>query len=414
VIEGQREITIVGAGIVGVCCGRWLQRDGHRVRVVDAVPPGHGCSWGNAGTIAADTVVPVATPKTLKAIPRMLADPLGPLAVRWGYLPRMAPWFIRFLLNTRPSRVRANSAALAALCAEAMAGYEPLLRDRAAGEFLRDTGWVTAFETRKGLEGARWEVEEKMRHGVRAEWLDAGALREHVPPLAEHVVGGVRFPDTWMVSDPGEFVAALAADVSADGGSVEEARVERLRLRGDRVRLETAGGAIEADHVVVATGAHTRALARTLGDDFPLDTERGYHAMLPDPGIELPMPVMSGEHKFVATPMRGGLRFAGTAELAGLERPPDPRRARILIDRGRHLYPGVRTDGWTDWMGFRPTLPDSLPVIGRSPRHAAVTYAFGHQHLGLTLGGITGRLVADELAGREPEIDLYPLRANRF
>ena len=410
----QREIAVIGAGIVGVCCARWLQRDGHRVRLLDEQPPGHGCSWGNAGTIATDTVVPVATPHTLLALPRMLLDPTGPLAVRWSYLPRMAPWFLRFLLNARPARVRASTAVLAALCAEAVPGYEPLTAGRPAGERMAYTGWVTAFETARALDGARWEVETKQRHGVPAEWLDAAALRERVPQLSPRVAGGVWFPDTWMVDDPGDFTARIAADVEADGGRLDRVRVTGLAAHGERVRVETADGALDADHAVVATGAHTRALARALGEDFPLDTERGYHAMLPDPGLAPPMPVMSGEHKFVTTPMAGGLRLAGTAELAGLERPADPRRARMIVERGSRLFPGLRTASWTDWMGFRPTLPDSLPVIGRSARTRAVSYAFGHQHLGLTLAGVTGRLVADDLAGREPPVDLRPLRPDRF
>jgi D-amino-acid dehydrogenase len=410
----SRDIVIIGAGVVGVACARWLQRDGHRVLLLDEQPPGHGCSWGNAGTMAADTVLPVATPRTLLALPRMLADPTGPLAVRWSYLPRMAPWFARFLWNARPGRVRANAAALASLCAQAIAGYEPITQGRPAGERLAYTGWVSAFEKRKALEGARWEVEQKQRFGVPAEWLDAAGLRERVPQLAEHVVGGVWFPDTWMVTDPADFVTRLATDAVDDGGRIEQVRVERIVATGDGVRIETRDGARTADHAVVATGAHTRPLARSLGDDFPLDTERGYHAMLPNPGIRPPMPVMAGDHKFVTTPMEGGVRLAGTAELAGLERPPDRRRAEILVERAQRLFPGLRADGWTDWMGFRPTLPDSLPVVGRSPRTPAVTYAFGHQHLGLTLAGITGRLVADDLAGREPPLDPSPLRPDRF
>lgn len=410
----QREIVIVGAGIVGVCCARWLQRDGHRVRLLDSGPPGHGCSWGNAGMIPADQILPVATPATLRALPRMLADPTGPLAVRWGYLPRMGPWFLRFLLNTRPARVRANTAVLAALCGEAIAGYEPLVDGRPAAELMAHTGWVTAFETHRGLAAVRAEVEAKRRYGIDAEILDGDGLRARVPELGAHVVGGVWYRDAWMVADPGDFTARLAADVTADGGRIEQARVTALASAGERVRVRTGDGDVEADHAIVAAGAHSRRLARTLGDDFPLDTERGYHAMLPDPGLVPSVPVMAGDHKFVTTPMVHGLRLAGTAELAGLERPPDPRRARILVERAARLFPGLRTAGWTDWMGFRPTLPDSLPVIGRSPRSRAVTYACGHQHLGLTLAGITGRLVADDLAGREPGIDLWPLRMERF
>jgi D-amino-acid dehydrogenase len=409
-----REIVVVGAGVIGVCCARWLQRDGHRVRLIDAEPPGRGCSWGNAGMIEVDSVIPLATPRLLWSLPRMLADPLGPLVVRWSYLPRMLPWLTRFLLNARPARFRANMHALADLCGQAKDGYRPLIEGRPAGECIRESGWVTAYETARAFDAARWDLEQKERFGVRAQWLGAGRLRERVPQLTEHVVGGLEFPDAWMVTDPGEFVARLAADVEADGGRIDQARVTALRATDTGVRIETDAGSVDAEHCVVATGAHTRALARSLGDDFPLDTERGYHAMLPSLEGGPPLPVFSGEYKFVTTPMTGGIRLAGTAELAGLERAPDPRRVRILVERGARLFPALQTTGYTEWMGFRPTLPDSLPVIGRSPRCAAVTYAFGHQHLGLTLGGITGRLVADEFAGRAAPIDTAPTRPTRF
>jgi len=409
-----RRIAVIGAGIVGICCARWLQADGHVVTVIDPQLPGQGCSWGLAGVIAVDNVVPLANPHTLRGVPRMLTDPTGPLALRWPYLPRLMPWLLRFLLSARPARVRAGSAALAALCAEAVEGYRPLIEGRPAGDLLRATGWVTAFETQAAFDGYRWELDQRMRHGVRAEVHDGAGIRARVPELAPHVVGGVEYPDAWTCLDPGTFVSRLADDVLAAAGRREEERVVALKSERAGVSVRTADGSEHYDHVVVATGAHTRALARTLGDDFPLDTERGYHVMLPDAGLAPGMPVMSGEYKFVTTAMQGGLRVAGTSELAGLQRPPDPARWRILLEHAPNLFPGLRTGGHTHWMGFRPTLPDSLPVIGRSPRARAVTYAFGHQHVGLTLGGITGRLVADDIAGRTPEVDLHALRPDRF
>lgn len=410
-----RRVAVVGAGVIGVCCARWLQRDGHAVDVFDPLGPGQGCSYGNAGVLAVDSVVPIATPGVLRALPRMLADPTGPLALRWGYLPRMLPWLLRFAWNARPARVQAGTIALAALCGRALADFRRLLEGRPAAELLLASGWLTAFESRRGLEGARRELEQRLAHGVRGEWLDGPALRERVPQLAGHVVGGIAFPDCWTCLDPADFVVRLAADIRADGGSIEPLHVTALQPVAGGVEVRTIGGSRRYDHVVVAAGAHSRTLARTVGDDFPLDTERGYHVTLPATADEgPPLPVMAGEHKFVTTSMRAGVRLAGTTELAGLARAPDPRRYTALRERARRLFPVLDTAGGTEWMGFRPTLPDSLPVIGRSPRARAVTYAFGHQHLGLTLAGVTGRLVADDLAGREPVIDPRPLRADRF
>ncbi len=327
----------------------------------------------------------------------------------------MLPWLLRFAWNARPAVVERGAAVLGGLCAATLPAWRSIVDGRAAGSLLRPGGWVTAFETRRAMEGARVDVERRVRHGVRAEWLDGPGLRARVPGLGDQVVGGVHFEQAWVCSDPGAFLAALADDVEADGGEFARMRVSGLWPGEDGVEIGVEGGdrVDRCDRAVVAAGARSRALARTLGDDFPLDTERGYHVMLPGQAGPA-LPVMSGEHKFVTAAIGDGVRLAGTSELGGLELPPDPRRFAMLRRRAAGLFPGLDTAGGSEWMGFRPTLPDSLPVIGPSPRAPAVWYAVGHQHLGLTLAGITARLVADGLAGREPPLDPRPLRADRF
>lgn len=409
-----REITVIGAGAVGIGCARMLQLDGHRVRVLDPEPPGSACSFGNAGIFATDSVLPLATPATLAAVPAMLLRGDAPVSLRWRYLPKLLPWLLRFVGEARPARVAANAVALTALCRAADAGTRELIQGSTASDLVRETGWISAYETTGGFAGARAEAAERERRGVTCRVLDAAATRALVPELGEHIVGATHSPDCWMCTDPAGFVRTLADDVVAAGGTLGRVRVRGLRPGAAGVQLDTDGGREEAEHVVVAAGIASSALAGGLGERFPLDTERGYHVMVARAGISPAMPVMAGEHKFVTTPMAGGLRLAGLTELGGTRLPPTPRRIRSLLEHGRRLFPSLQTPDWSEWMGFRPTLPDSLPVIGRSPAEPRVTYAFGHQHLGLTLAGLTGRLVADDLADREPPVDMAPMRPDRW
>jgi len=409
-----RDIVVIGAGVVGISCARWLQRDGHRVRVLDPQSPGQGCSFGNAGVFAVDSFIPVATPQTLKSVPGMLLSPASPLRLCWRDLPRLTPWLMRFALQTRRTRVRAATETLAGLCAGAMDGYRVITEARPAADLMRHTGWATVFERAATAASARQAMEERERHGWQVRWLEGAELHARIPGVRRDAAAAAEMPDIWMCADPAGFVERLADDLRADGGAIEAERVESLRPNDSGVRVETPAGAIQADHVVVAAGVESERLAVGLGDRLGLAAERGYHAMLASGEGGPPMPIMSGEHKFVTTPMARGVRMAGTSEFARADRPADPRRVDVLLERGRHLFPGLRTGEYTSWLGSRSTTPDSVPVIGRSATTSAVTYACGHQHLGLTLAGVTGRLVADDLAGRDPGIDMQPLRPNRF
>ncbi len=410
----SRDITVIGAGIVGIACARSLQRDGHRVQVLDPQPPGQGCSWGNAGVFATDSVIPLATPATLRAVPPMLFSREAPLTLRWSYVPWLLPWLARFVANARPRRVEAITRALTALCAAADDATARLVAGGRAGELIHRTGWLTIFETERGLAAGRAEAAERNRRGVNCEVLSADEVRSWLPEVTERIVGGLRSPDCAMCTNPGGFVERLADAFCAAGGDLEAVRARRLRPRSDEVRIETDDGVRATEHVVIATGIEAKGLAADVGDHFPLDTERGYHLMAPEAGIRPALPVMAGEHKFVTTPMALGLRLAGLTELGGTRLPPNPERFRSMLRHARRLFPTLAASEWSEWMGFRSTLPDSLPVIGRSPRQPNVSYAFGHQHLGLTLAGLTGQLIADEIAGRDPVVDMHPVRPGRW
>ncbi len=412
---GARHAVVVGAGAVGIATALYLRREGFAVTVLDPQAPGEGASLGNAGILATGSVIPVGTPEVLKRLPRMMLDPLAPVAVRWRYLPRLTPWFLRFLMASRPGRVEEISRALAALLAHTHDAYRPLIEEAGAGDLLRPSGMLHVYENEAAYRAGEEGRALRARRGVPYDDLGRDELRQLVPALAPEVAHGIFLRDPVMTVDPLALVQALAASLEAKGGVIRRERVTGFTDAGGRpagVTTETASHA--ADLIVIAAGAFSRPLAKALGSAVPLDTERGYHVMLPDPGIELRLPVQCAEGAFVLTPMAKGLRLAGTDELAGLEAPPNWDRARVLVERARRLFPGLRTEGLEPWMGFRPSLPDSLPVLGRAPGHDNVYFAFGHGHLGLTMAAASGRIIAELASGRDPGIDLAPYRAERF
>jgi D-amino-acid dehydrogenase len=410
-----RHFAVIGAGIVGISCALYLQRDGHRVTVIDYRGPGEGTSQGNAAVLAGASVEPVAMPGILGRVPGMLMDPLGPLAIRWGYLPRLAPWLLRFVAASRPARVEQISIALRALTSRCLPAFKPLVEQAGIADMIRDTGWLAVYKSEASFAEAKGELELQRRRGVLFDVLSRDQIRQMEPSLAPIFERAVYYPENWMTVNNFRLVQRLAADFVARGGELQRATVRDVELgSAGPAAVVTDAGRQPVDAVVVAAGAWSRDLTRRLGHVVPLDTERGYHVMLPDPGVMPRLPVQIGDYGFVATPLEHGLRLAGTVELGGLAAPPNWRRAEILLARGREIFPGLREAGQARWMGFRPSLPDSLPVISASPSARNVYFGFGHGHLGLTLGPLTGRLIADLAAGRDPGFDMAPYRVDRW
>jgi D-amino-acid dehydrogenase len=410
-----KHIAVIGAGIVGVCSALYLQRAGFRVTLIDRDGAGEGASFGNGAIIGDEAVTPVAMPGLLWKVPGMLADPLGPLAIRWSYLPRLVPWLMRFAAASRARRVEEISVSLAALMNGCLDAYTPLLEQADATGMIRRTGWVCVYETEAGFRDNALGLELQRRRGVRFEVLEAEALRQLEPALAPIFAKAVLYPDVGHSVNSHRMVQVLAAAVRANGGAVRRAEVTGFDIgpQGPRAVL-TYAGPVQCDAVLIAAGAWSKRLAAQLGAPVPLETERGYHVQFPEPGVTPRLPVYSTERAFVATPLEMGLRIAGTVELGGLRAPPNWERAEVLAKHAGRWFPGLRTGGKTRWMGFRPSMPDSLPVIGRSPRFSNVFLAFGHGHCGMILGARTGALVADLVAGRDPGIDMTPYRPDRF
>lgn len=411
-----RKITVVGAGIVGTATASYLQRDGHEVTLVDMQPPGEYTSFGNAGILSPGSCVPLATPGIAWNVPGYLADPMGPLAVRWGYLPAAMPWFLRFLAASRPQRVEKIADALRALLRQTFDAYEPLVRHAGVEDLVRRTGYIVVYEHRKAYEGDATAWRLRRERGVVVEEIDDRAIHDKVPQLGGRYDVGLWLPEQGYVANPERLTKSLAAQFQRDGGRFLQHRVLDIALRDGKVSgLATDDGhTLPVDLVVLSAGVHTRALAAKLGDRVPLEAERGYHVTFTRPGIALPMPVFAPEHKFFVTPMEMGLRIAGQSEFAGIEPDPDYRRADILARHARRMFPTLDSAEATQWMGRRPSLPDSLPIIGPASRVANAYYAFGHGHTGLCGGAPTGRIIADLIAGRRPSIDVAPYSVSRF
>ena len=414
-----RKIAVIGAGMVGVCAASFLQRDGHAVTLIDPLGPGEGTSFGNAGGLNAASIVPMSMPGMIRNVPAWLSDPLGPLAIRWSYLPSLAPWLIRFLRAGRADRVEGQVRALRDLLGSCVDHLAPLVKSAQAEDLIHRRGGLFVYRSTEARAKDAAGFEIRRRHGIVCEELDADALRQLEPALSRDYVCGVLIHENAHTSNPHRLVTSLAEAFQRAGGTILRARATGFALDGATLRaVATDTGEVAADAAVVAAGIDSRALAARLGDRVPLETERGYHLMIRDPEATTRICVADGERKIVATPMETGLRLAGTVELAGVDAPPNWERARIMLDLGRRMLPALSAsyapDRLSMWMGHRPSLPDSLPVIGPSRRSPAVLYAFGHGHVGMAASPMTGRVIADLVAGRKPAIDVAPFRADRF
>jgi D-amino-acid dehydrogenase len=415
----KKKIAVIGAGMVGACVARYLQRDGHDVVMIDPLDPGEGASFGNAGCFNPSSLVPIAGPDTFKQVPKYLMDPLGPLSIRWSYLPQLAPWLIRYGLAGTPEKIKQQAQALGTLISPCFDALMPLVDDAGAQDLVKREGILIVYRSKESVvaDARGWAL--RRENGIVWQEFDQAQLRAFDPNLTPDAKFGKYVPHNGHTVNPSELVKAIVDHVVRSGGRLLKAEAKGFTFDGDRlVAIETTAGRVEADTVVLATGAHSKSLAASVGDKVPLETERGYHVMIRTPAIMPRVPTTDSENKFVVTPMQLGVRLAGTVELAGLQAAPNWKRAEILVKRIGSLFPALGKDysrnEMTWWMGHRPSLPDSLPVLGRSKRSADVVYAFGHQHIGMTAAPYTGVVISDLIAGRPLPIDLTPFRADRF
>ena len=415
-------IVVIGAGIVGMASALELLRDGHAVTIIEPGAPGgeQAASYGNGTLLNPSSVIPVSSPGLWKKIPGYLRDPLGPVAIRWRYLPNLLPWLRRFIqAGSTVAKVAATARALAPLLANAPALHRALAEEAGVGDLIQRNGVLFPFPSRADFaaEATSWRI--RADNGTKWIELSAEELRQREPGLDRRYTFAVLVEENGQCVDPCAFVAALAAVAVERGAVWRRDTATGLRVAAGRLRaVRTISGEIAADRAVIAAGAHSRDLAAQAGDRVTLETERGYHVLIkhPESGPRIPMMPSDGKMAHAMTPQ--GLRIAGQVELAGLEAAPNWRRAEILRDFALQTWPDLPRDLPAEriqfWMGHRPSTPDGLPCIGLATGCADVVHAFGHGHVGLTAGPMTGKLVADLIAGRPPRVDVAPFSARRF
>lgn len=404
-----RNVAVVGAGIVGVCCAHFLQRDGHRVTVFDPNDPGSGTSFGNAGLISQSSVMPSATPGLVKRIPKMLMDPTSPLVLQWRYVPRLLPWLAGFLANSSPARVERNCLSTAQLFRHVMDAYDTVIREVGCGDLIQATGSLKLFESEASFQASAFERAMMDRCDCRYDVLGSDEIRQLEPNLAPIFERAQFIPDSRNILNPARLVETIAASVRSRGGIFEREHVRTVEFdSAAKPVVVTDLGRHSVDLVIVAAGARSGALAKRLGAKVVLDAERGYHVMLPRPERSIGRYLQFAESRISLSPKEGGLRMTSIVELASVDAPPDYRRIRRLMAEAARVLPGLRAEEQSVWQGARPSLPDNVPVLARSPRHDSVYFAFGHSHLGMTMGPVSGRIMADLVAGRDPGLDMAP------
>ena len=412
--QTHTNVAVIGAGIIGTTIAERLQHEGQAVTLIDRQAPGEGCSKGNAGHFASDIILPMANFNTLLKVPKLLLNPEGPLTIRKAYFWQLLPWLIRFGIAALPHKSKASISALKSLNRPSIARFEQLLKRTRLQHLMTQRGALTVYRSQSAAKENLRHAQFLRQHEVDVAILNAAEVQALEPALTEDIQGGLYFRNTAHSMDPHRLVTELAQHFLNQQGQFIQAELKQLRSHGEQVELLLDKQTIVADQVVIAAGAWSHLLAKQLGHRVPLEAERGYHLMLPKPQVSLTRPLTSFEDAFVMTPMEKGLRLAGTAEFAGLEAEPNYQRAQILLSHAKKLINGIDSQGATQWMGCRPSLPDSLPVIDRSRQMKQVCFAFGHQHLGLTQAAVTADLICEMVLQRPFSQDMRAFSIERF
>ena len=407
----QRHAVIIGQGVVGCAVAIEAMRAGMRVTMLDPGTPGgdHAASYGNSGWLSSHSVLPPALPGAWRKVPGWLADPLGPLAVRWRHLPRALPWLLRYLVSGwTEERVQRTAAALRLLLREAPSLHRQLAAEAGVPDLIEQRGLLHVYRSRAEFESEALGWRVRSRCGVRWEEWDAATLREREPDLNPRYTFAVFVAEAGSCRDPGAYAAALARHAVSLGASVVRARAEGFRVEDGRLRaVATQDAEIPCDAAALCAGARSAALAASVGSAVPLESERGYHVQIRGATRGPRTPMMAADGKLIAHWMNGRLRGGGQVEIAGLAAPADWRRADILHAHLRTMFDGLPATAEAPeverWLGHRPSTPDGLPCIGPAAATRDVVLAFGHGHVGLTGSARTGRWAAGWLSGARPE-----------
>ena len=413
--HNDADILVIGAGIIGVTCALALQSEGLRVRLLDRSGIAAEASRGNAGAFAFTDIEPLATPGILRKAPRWLIDPLGPLSLPIGYALKMAPWLLRFWRSSWRDRFEAATRAQSALMHLSQSALDALIEDTDAEDLFQRDGQMQLYAGAAQFEASRPGWELKQRHGIDVRLLDHADDIAAIQPGLDARFTHAGYTPAWMnVCNPVTWATHLAKAFENAGGSIESYDVTDVDVQDGRVRVRSGAQTRVSDRAVIAGGAWSGRLSRQLGDRLPLDTERGYNTTLPPGAFDVRTHISFPNDGFVVSRIDGGVRVGGAVEFGGLDRPPNYRRADILLDKASRYLTGLRTERGQRWMGFRPSMPDSLPVIGPARCSDRVIYCFGHGHLGLTQSSGSAQLVKAMITGSALPIDPSPYSPRRF
>jgi len=410
----QDAVAVIGAGIVGLCTAYALRQAGQPVTLYDPNPPASQCSAGNAGALSSRSVAPLAMPGVLRGAFSMLLDATSPLHIPFDYWIKAMPWLARFVAAARPGRVRDIANALDYLLAGAVDAHARLAAELGCPELVRRTGQLHLYPNARARAQDRSSWELKQAHGLRLQQVDRGAIIDLEPAVGPAYTAGVYLPDEGWMAEPLRYGRALAARLADLQAGFVPARITGMQRTPQGWVLSDGRHSWRAARVVVCAGAWSGPLLAAQGYRVPLESQRGYHLHLPEPNIAPGRVVVLADRKVFVTPMESGLRMAGTVEFGGLQKPPNVRRAMMLARHVQVGLPQLRIDAPRVWLGHRPCLPDSLPVLGPVPGRDGLWCAFGHGHLGLTASANTGRLLARALTGDLPAAALAPYSIARF
>ncbi len=414
--QQQPHCIVIGAGIVGSSCAWHLQRRGAKVTLIDSELPGQVTSFGNAGCISPSSIYPFSYPGAIKQVPGWLLDPLGPMKIRWGDLPGLLPFFWRFWREGTAQQVQAISAAQYQLMQSVTADYDEILKATGSESLRQARGLILLYSDQAEFDDDRWHYDIKDQFKLPWSTLSHAELHDLEPDVKLSPEGVAIMDHSWQhLLSPADVTRRIAEAAMADGVQWLQERVAQVQAHATGTTVTTSSGQkISGDYLVMATGVWTNTLLQQLGHQVPLTAKRGYHSMLVQPNVKLSHPLMQIKEYIVITPMRDGLRVAGTAEFAHIDAKPDYRRAKALLQHAQRFLPGLKGESVTEWMGQRPMLPDSIPVLGKLPGRDRVLCAFGHGHYGITQGPTSGRIIADLVFGQEPHVNITPFSITRF
>jgi D-amino-acid dehydrogenase len=411
----RTDAIVLGAGIVGTSVGLHLAKKGLAVALVDKRGPGEETSYGNTGVIVGASVFPTAFPRSLSKLIQVALKRAPEANYHWGDLLKIAPWLYAYYGWSTQEKLKDSAVKLRPLMSRAVAEHKALIEESGAQKYYRETGWMTIYRGDAAFEAMKPQLEFGAQIGVAAEHLDTEGARALEPSLNPVFRHALMWPDVASLSNPLMVTRAYAARFSALGGVVIKGDARSLHRANGKWRVDTDQGSIDAENVVVALGPWSTDVIAPLGIKVPLGIKRGYHRHFDAKGnANLSRPIIDTEYGYAITPMEQGIRLTTGAEFASRDAPPTPVQFDRVMPHAKELFPLGEPNEAEPWLGRRPNMPDALPVVGRAPGQAGLWLAFGHGHWGLTLGPVTGRLIAEMMTGATPFTDPQPYRAERF